>query len=101
HILEKALNQAPTLSQLARQVGLNERKLKEGFQQVFQTTPFEYLRDRRLEQAKHLLLDTNQSVQEVARAIGYRSRSQFANAFRQKFGVNPKAYQRHWRKKTL
>ena len=95
HILEKALNQAPTLSQLARQVGLNERKLKEGFQQVFQTTPFEYLRDRRLEQAKHLLLDTNQSVQEVARAIGYRSRSQFANAFRQKFGVNPKAYQRH------
>jgi len=50
-----------------------------------------------LEQAKYLLLDTNQSVQEVARAIGYRSRSQFTNAFRQKFGVNPKAYQRHFR----
>jgi len=97
HILNKHLQQAPTLVELARQVGLNERKLKEGFQQVFQTTPFEYLRDRRLEQAQQLLLDTNQSVQEVARAIGYRSRSQFANAFRQKFGVNPKAYQRHWR----
>ena len=96
-ILDKYLPQAPTLKELARQVGLNERKLKEGFQQVFQTTPFEYLRDRRLEQAQQLLLDTNQSIQEVAYAVGYRSRSQFANAFRQKFGVNPKCYERTWR----
>lgn len=93
-ILDKYLPQAPTLTELAREVGLNERKLKEGFQQIFQTTPFEYLRDRRLEQAQQLLLETNQSVQEVAYAVGYRSRSQFANAFRQKFGVNPKCYQR-------
>jgi AraC-like DNA-binding protein len=96
-LLDQQLDQAPTLSVLAHQVGLNERKLKEGFQQLFQTTPFEYLRDRRLEQAQQLLMETNRSVQEIAYTVGYRSRSQFANAFRQKFGVNPKAYQCHWR----
>jgi len=96
-ILDKSLQQAPTLRELARQVGLNERKLNEGFQEVFQTTPFQYLRNRRLEQAKHLLMDTNQSVQEVAYSVGYASCSKFTVAFRQKFGVNPKSYQLHHR----
>jgi len=42
-------------------------------------------------------MDTNQSVEEVAHAIGYTNRSKFAAAFRQKFGVNPKAFQLHSR----
>jgi len=92
-ILDKSLHQAPTLRELARQVGLNEEKLTKGFEQMFHTTPFQYLRDRRLEQAKHLLRDTNQSVEEVAQTIGYANRSKFAVAFRQKFGVNPKSFQ--------
>jgi len=96
-MLDQGLDEAPTISALAHQVGLNERKLKEGFQQLFQTTPFEYLRDRRLEQAQQLLMETNRSVQEIAYTVGYRSRSQFAKAFRKKYGVNPKAYQCHWR----
>lgn len=76
-------------------MGLNERKLKEGFQQIFQTSPFTYLRDRRLEKARELLTNPENSVQEVASATGYASRSQFANAFRKKFGMNPKSYQLH------
>jgi len=98
-ILDKHLQQAPTLRELARQVGLNEEKLKKGFEQMFQTTPFQYLRDRRLEQAQQLLLDTKQSIEEVAQRIGYANRSKFAAAFRKKFGVNPKSFQLHSRHK--
>ena len=46
YILDKNLQQASRLMELARQVGLNEEKLKKGFEQMFQTTPFRYLRDR-------------------------------------------------------
>lgn len=91
-ILDKSLQRAPTLRELARQVGLNEEKLTKGFEHIFQTTPFQYLRHRRLEQVKHLLRDTNQSVEEVAHAVGYANRSKFAAAFCKKFGVNPKAF---------
>ena len=77
----------------------NEEKLKKGFEQMFQTTPFQYLRDRRLEQAQQLLMDTEQSIEEVARIIGYANRSKFAAAFRKKFGVNPKSFQLHSRHK--
>ncbi|MFP4006392.1 MAG: AraC family transcriptional regulator, partial [Spirulinaceae cyanobacterium] len=42
-ILTQHLNNPPTLTGLAKQVGLNDRKLKEGFRQVFKTTVFGYL----------------------------------------------------------
>jgi AraC-like DNA-binding protein len=32
------------------------------------------------------------NIEEVARAVGYATRSSFAVAFRRKFGINPKSY---------
>lgn len=93
HILEQQFEQPPSLIALARQVGLNDFKLKQGFRQVFGTTVFGYLRDYRLDQARHLLNESQLSVQQVAHAVGYAQSSYFARAFRQKFGVNPKTYQ--------
>ena len=83
----------PPLEILARQVGTNRRKLNEGFHQVYGTTPFSYLRDCRLLQARWLLVNSEQSVEEIAATVGYKSRSRFASAFRQHLGVNPKAFQ--------
>ncbi|WP_416674512.1 AraC family transcriptional regulator [Egbenema bharatensis] len=92
-ILVAQLNHPPSILSLARQVGLNDFKLKQGFRQVFGTTVFGYLRDYRLEQARLLLLEGQMSVQQVARAIGYMHSGYFAKAFKQKFGVSPKTYQ--------
>jgi AraC-like DNA-binding protein len=92
-ILLTQFNHPPSILSLARQVGLNDFKLKQGFRQVFGTTVFGYLRDYRLEQARLLLLEKQMSVQQVARAIGYTHSGYFAKAFKQKFGVSPKIYQ--------
>jgi AraC family transcriptional activator of pyochelin receptor len=92
-ILMAQLDHPPSILSLARQVGLNDFKLKQGFRQAFGTTVFGYLRDYRLEQARLLLLEGQMSVQQVARAIGYAHSGYFAKAFKQKFGVSPKTYQ--------
>jgi AraC family transcriptional activator of pyochelin receptor len=92
-ILMEQFEHPPTLMALARQVGLNDFKLKQGFRQVFGTTVFGYVRECRLEKARFLLAEGNLSVQQVAHAVGYAQSSYFARAFRHKFGVNPKAYQ--------
>ncbi|PSB23093.1 AraC family transcriptional regulator [filamentous cyanobacterium CCP1] len=97
-ILHHNLENPPSLIQLARQVGLNECTLKRGFRQVFQTTVFGYLRQCRMERAKTLLIQGQMNVREAAQAVGYASQSRFASAFREAFGVNPKAFliqQRH------
>lgn len=97
-ILRQNFENPPSLLDLARQVGLNDRKLKQGFHQVFNTTPFAYLRDHRLERARQLLMDSEIPIEQVAKAVGYGDRSRFAAAFRKKFGINPKTYQLQWQR---
>ncbi|MEM8639244.1 MAG: AraC family transcriptional regulator [Cyanobacteria bacterium P01_G01_bin.54] len=82
----------PSLLELAHEVSLNDYKLKIGFRHVFGTTAFGYLQQHRLEQAGQMLREQNRSVSEVARAVGYASRSSFIRAFRKKFGVVPSQY---------
>lgn len=83
----------PLLIELAHQVGLNDRKLKQGFRQLFGTTVFGYLQDYRMSQAKQLLEDSSKSIAAVATTVGYRNPEAFSTAFRRRFAVSPKAYQ--------
>lgn len=92
-ILSQHLNNPPSLTQLARQVGLNECTLKRGFRQVFGTTAFGYLHHYRLEQARQLLTTGEMTVAEVARSIGF-ARNYFTKAFCQKFGCTPGVYRK-------
>ncbi len=79
----------PSLFELSASVGMSHVKLTTGFKQVFTATPFEYLRQMRLNQAK-ILLETRQSnVTESAYTVGYNSLSSFARAFRLQYGYNP------------
>ena len=83
----------PSIETLARQIGTNRFKLNQGFQQVYGTTPYEYVKHCRLWQAKRLLMTSELSIEEIAATVGYKSRSRFATAFRQHCGINPKAFQ--------
>ncbi|MEM8504151.1 MAG: AraC family transcriptional regulator [Cyanobacteria bacterium P01_D01_bin.1] len=93
-ILIRSWINPPSLGALARQVGLNDCTLKRGFRQIFGTTVFRYLQSYRLEQAEQILASTDISVTEVARQVGYADTTAFARAFKRKFGMNPKAYQK-------
>ena len=77
---------------LARQVGLNDYKLKLGFRQMLGTTVFGYLHQCRMEQARHLLATKDVTVTEVVRAVGYSNRGHFAAAFKRKYGVTPREF---------
>ncbi|MEO0376191.1 MAG: AraC family transcriptional regulator, partial [Cyanobacteria bacterium P01_A01_bin.17] len=92
-ILIQQATQPPSLTDLARQVGINDRKLNRGFRQLFGTTVFGYLQNHRLQQAKDLLSNSRLTIAGVAGAIGYKSPEAFSTAFRRKFAVSPKTYQ--------
>lgn len=92
NLLTEHWQNPPSLMQLARQVGLNDYKLKIGFRQVFGTTAFGYLWHYRMEQARQLLLERQLNIKEISQIVGYSKQSNFAAAFRKKFGLNPKVY---------
>lgn len=93
-ILLQRFQTPPSLTDLARQVGLNDCTLKRQFKQVFGKTVFGYLHDYRMEQARRWLLDRQWSVTEVARRVGYTNLCAFSTAFRKKFGLSPRSFQR-------
>jgi len=91
-ILTDNITNPPSLTALARLVGMNDCKLKQGFRQVFGTTAFGYLHQHRLEQARQLLATGKFSVTDVCHQVGFTDRSHFADAFRKRFGLNPSVY---------
>jgi len=97
-ILIHQMDNPPSLLSLARQVGINDHKLKQGFRQVFGTTVFGYLHNCRMERAAQLLQENQTTVTGVAQIVGFAHRGYFAAAFKRKFGVNPRDYLAAYRK---
>jgi AraC-like DNA-binding protein len=90
-VVEQQLTHQHSLRELARQVGLNEFKLKKGFRELFGTTVFSYLLDLRMEHARQLLLQGTMTVEEVAEEVGYKYAKNFMTAFKKKFNMLPVA----------
>jgi transcriptional regulator GlxA family with amidase domain len=75
---------------IAREVGLSARQLERLFGKYLNTSPKKYYMEMRLERARHLLLQTEMSVIEVAMACGFESAGHFSRVYRTTFGVTPK-----------
>lgn len=91
-ILIENMTEPPTLPDLANEVGLSLKKLKEGFKQVYGDSAYSFLFDYKMEVARKLLESNNYNVNEVGLKIGYSTASHFIAAFRKKYGTTPKKY---------
>ncbi len=82
----------PSLQELSDQIGLNLKKLKMGFKQIYGDTVYGFLFDHKMEYARQLLDSGSYNVNEVGLKIGYSTGSHFIAAFKKKFGTTPKKY---------
>ncbi len=78
----------PGLAELARICGLSIRQLTRGFRVSRGCSIGDYLEQRRMEDAKRMLMH-GQSVKSVAFALGFASASSFTFAFRRAVGNSP------------
>jgi AraC-like DNA-binding protein len=85
--MEEGLKQEWTIKDLTQVTGLNDYKLKTGFQQLYQSSPADYLRDVRMEKAWHLLSGKKYSVSQVAEKVGYTNLSAFSKAFKKYYNM--------------
>lgn len=94
--LEREFQSPPTLDSLGRQVGLNRRKLAEGFKTLFGKSVYEYVLMLRMQKAQELLRNAHCShhghIGLVARQVGYDHPSSFTKAFRQYAGISPSRF---------
>jgi AraC-like DNA-binding protein len=87
-----------TVDQLAAHCELSPFHFIRAFRAAFGATPHQYLRERRLERAKELLVTTPLPVTEVCERIGFSSLGSFSSLFRRMTGESPAAYRAARRK---
>ncbi len=80
-----------TLGQLTGYSGLHLLRL---FERDTGQTPHKWLTAIRINEAKHLLVDTQLKIEEVATACGFRSVPHFKTLFRQHTGSTPGQYRK-------
>jgi AraC-like DNA-binding protein len=91
-IIISRLAEPPSLQELADEIGLNLKKLKEGFKQIYGDSVFSFLFDYKMEVARKLLESGENNVNEVGLKVGYSTSSHFIAAFKKKYGTTPKKY---------
>ena len=82
----------PSLQELADEVGISLKKLKEGFKEIYGDTVFNFLFDYKMDYARRMLDTGSYNVNEVGLKVGYSTASHFIAAFKKKFGTTPKKY---------
>jgi AraC-like DNA-binding protein len=91
-IVISRMAEPPSLRELSDEIGLNIKKLKQGFKQIYGDTVFSFLFDYKMEIPRKLLESGDHNVNEVGLKVGYSTSSHFISAFKKKFGTTPKKY---------
>ena len=81
-----------SLRKLSITISVDENKLSQTFSRKLETNFFDYVNAWRVNFAKDMLLNTKDSVTEIALAAGFNSRSAFYRAFRAETGLTPSEF---------
>lgn len=80
------------VSDVAGYIGINRSYLTSIFKKLLGVSPQEYLVRYRLEKARQLLRETDQSIQAVSEQVGYASPLTFSKMFKRYFQESPRTY---------
>jgi DNA-binding response OmpR family regulator len=89
--LREHLATPPSPEALARLVGANEKRLNQAFIDCYDLPVFGWLREERMRQACELLTNTDTAIASIGDYLGFSSAANFAKAFRERFGMSPRA----------
>ncbi len=93
-LMEANIADPLSLVDLSNYVGLSRRHVERLFGQYLGRSPARYYLDLRLDRARHLLLQSDMPIVEVAIACGFVSASHFSKCYRELYGRSPKADRR-------
>lgn len=91
-LFHQHLDRQWSISDLAREVSLSPSQLTRSFRERFGRTPAEYLSRVRADTMAGLLTETELSIAEAARRVGWVDGSHASRSFKRHYGVSPSSY---------
>ncbi len=92
--MKQAFFQPQRVDALAALAGMSSSHFSRVFKAALGTSPIDWLRRERINQAKRRLVETRDAVQEIAQQVGYADRYFFSKDFKQIVGVSPREFRR-------
>jgi AraC-like DNA-binding protein len=86
------LSEPLTVADMADLVRLSPSAFAHLFRDVTGRSPYQFVKEMRLDRARELLVDGHLTVARISKEVGYASVSHFISEFRGRFGVTPRAY---------
>lgn len=93
-LMHERPDQAWSVDDLARKVGLSRSALHERFVLYVGQPPMQYLANWRIQVGARLLRESNRNVATIALDVGYDSEAAFSRAFKRMVGMPPAAWRR-------
>ena len=82
------------MSETAKQFGLSPANMIFLVKKATGKTPIQVLTQYRIENAKYLLLNTDQPINNIATSCGYQNEYYFSTAFKKYTGIAPYFYRK-------
>lgn len=83
-----------SLEESANKYHINKYRLCREFSAYFGNTPLQYLNNIRIDQAKDLLINTDEKISTIGQMVGFENTNHFIRLFKSKTGVTPLAYRK-------
>ena len=83
-----------TLEDLAKAAHQNKYYVAHGFKEAFGISPIRYLTQRRVEEGKFLLRETDYPIAQISSMVGFSSMSVFSQTFKRITNHSPNAYRK-------
>ncbi len=80
------------IADIAQMISMTPVYFSHQFKKLIGVSPSEYITMTRMNAAKKLLVDTNNSIVEISLACGYPDSNYFAKIFKMNVGITPKKY---------
>lgn len=98
-IIEANLFSQLSLEQLAEQSHLSLSSFKREFAKLYNDTPANYIKNKKLEKAAELLLVSDQRINEIAFHCGFNDLANFTRSFSDKYHRTPREYRQQLKDK--
>ncbi|MDO5292876.1 MAG: AraC family transcriptional regulator [bacterium] len=80
------------LSDFEETLKVNKYRLCREFSKAYGAPPLRYLKQRRIEVAKEMLLTTDYNIHEISSIVGYENTNHFINLFKKATGLTPNVF---------
>lgn len=98
-IIEVNLFSQLTIEQLAEQSNLSVSSFKREFAKLYDDTPANYIRNKKLEKAAELLLISDERITDIALDCGFNDLATFTKNFSDKYHISPSGYRQERKEK--